>query len=222
MEIARLRVSGVKVHVLSKKTITAGMIGAEISLEFDDPAWDNLQKTVVFNGNTVKDVINPGMVIPVPPEVMSSPARALYVGVFGTNSDKNVAIPTLWANLGEIHTAADPSGDETTNPSIPVYAQLLELKTGPQGPQGNQGIPGKTPVKGVDYFTDDDIAEIVREVRESYSGEVDVKTDETLIMKDGVLSVNTTDLMEKDNTLPITSAGVFATVGNIEALLKTI
>ena len=47
-------------------------------------------------------------------------------------------------------------------------------------------------------------------------------TDETLTLKDGVLSVNTTNDMEQDNTLPITSAGVFATVGNIEALLKTI
>ena len=48
-------------------------------------------------------------------------------------------------------------------------------------------------------------------------------TDKTLnLSEDGVLSVNTTDQMEQDNTLPITSAGVFATVGNIEALLKTI
>lgn len=51
---------------------------------------------------------------------------------------------------------------------------------------------------------------------------IDFKTDETLTLKDGVLSVNTTDLMERDNTLPITSAGVYATVGNIEALLNTI
>ena len=48
------------------------------------------------------------------------------------------------------------------------------------------------------------------------------QTDKTLTLKDGVLSVNTTNDMEQDNTLPITSAGVFATVGNIEALLKTI
>lgn len=47
-------------------------------------------------------------------------------------------------------------------------------------------------------------------------------TDETLTLKDGILSVNTTDQMEQDNTLPITSAGVYTTVGNIEALLKTI
>ena len=54
------------------------------------------------------------------------------------------------------------------------------------------------------------------------SGNVDFRTDETLTLKDNVLSVNTTNNMEQDNTLPITSAGVFATVGNIEALLKTI
>lgn len=48
------------------------------------------------------------------------------------------------------------------------------------------------------------------------------ETDGTLTLKDGILSVNTTNQMEQDNTLPITSAGVYATVGNIEALLKTI
>lgn len=42
------------------------------------------------------------------------------------------------------------------------------------------------------------------------------------ITEDGLLSVNTTDQMEQDNTLPITSAGVYTTVGNIEVLLKTI
>ena len=54
------------------------------------------------------------------------------------------------------------------------------------------------------------------------SENVAFKIDETLTLKDGVLSVNTTNNMEQDNTLPITSAGVYATVGNIEALLKTI
>lgn len=51
---------------------------------------------------------------------------------------------------------------------------------------------------------------------------VQFETDNTLVLKDGILSVNTTNQMEQDNTLPITSAGVYATVGNIEALLKTI
>ena len=51
---------------------------------------------------------------------------------------------------------------------------------------------------------------------------VNFAVDKTLTIKNGILSVNTTDLMERDNTLPITSAGVYATVGNIEALLNTI
>lgn len=53
-------------------------------------------------------------------------------------------------------------------------------------------------------------------------GNVDFQVGETLKLENGILSVNTTDNVEQDNTLPITSAGVFATVGNIEALLKTI
>lgn len=47
-------------------------------------------------------------------------------------------------------------------------------------------------------------------------------TDETLSLKNGVLGVNTATDVEGDNTLPITSAAVFETVGNIEILLKTI
>lgn len=74
---------------------------------------------------------------------------------------------------------------------------------------------------------EDDLYEQVASSIENYleknpPGGVDFETDNTLILKDGILSVNTTDQMEQDNTLPITSAGVYATVGNIEALLKTI
>jgi len=46
--------------------------------------------------------------------------------------------------------------------------------------------------------------------------------DETLSLKNGVLSVNTADTAEEDNTLPITSAAVFTEIGNINVLLGTI
>lgn len=42
------------------------------------------------------------------------------------------------------------------------------------------------------------------------------------LTEDGVLNVRTTGEAEEDNTLPITSAGVYAIVGNIGALLDTI
>ena len=134
----------------------------------------------------------------------------------------------------------------------PVGAQGEKGETGPQGPQGPQGIqgekgeigkdgytpikgidyfdgqPGKdgyTPIKGTDYFTESDKQEIAKkaaELVEAPGGGVDFETDNTLTLSNGILSVNTTNDIEKDNTLPITSAGVYATVGNIEALLKTI
>ncbi len=44
----------------------------------------------------------------------------------------------------------------------------------------------------------------------------------TLKMENGVMRVNTAPSVEQDNTLPITSAAVFAEVGNINALLETI
>lgn len=50
-----------------------------------------------------------------------------------------------------------------------------------------------------------------------------IKTDDTLkVSAEGVLSVNTADAPEADNTRPITAAAVHTTVGNIEVLLATI
>lgn len=54
------------------------------------------------------------------------------------------------------------------------------------------------------------------------SGGTSFTTDETLSLKNGVLSVNRATAVEQDNTLPITSAAVYTEVGNINALLSTI
>ena len=100
--------------------------------------------------------------------------------------------------------------------------------TGAAGAQGEPGKDGADGKDGEDYvLTNEDkqeIAEMAAELVDvpDSGGNVDFQVDETLSLKDGILSVNTTNDMEQDNTLPITSAGVFATVGNIEALLKTI
>ena len=105
---------------------------------------------------------------------------------------------------------------------------------GPQGEKGDKGDPGEPGKDGADgkdgedyVLTNEDkqeIAEMAAELVDvpDSGGNVNFQTNETLTLKDGVLSVNTTNNMEQDNTLPITSAGVYATVGNIEALLKTI
>lgn len=55
----------------------------------------------------------------------------------------------------------------------------------------------------------------------SSGGNADFRTDETLTLKNGVWSVNTTDRMEQDNTLPISSAAVYAIMGNITGEART-
>lgn len=75
---------------------------------------------------------------------------------------------------------------------------------------------------------EDGLSDQVAEEVKSYltenppSGGVDFETADTLSLTDGILSVNTANVAEAGNTLPITSAAVHAQIGNIEALLQTI
>lgn len=64
--------------------------------------------------------------------------------------------------------------------------------------------------------TEEEFAELLASVC------VEFKTDETLSLVDGVLSVNTAAVAEPDNTLPITSEAVHTQIGNINALLHSI
>lgn len=124
MELAKIRVSGVRAAAVYCLPIPKGIIGATVRFEYTDPMWDGLSKTVVFRGAAVKDVVNAGEVVTIPPEVVAQPVGSLCVGVYGVDAENNIAIPTLWADLGRIRGAADPSGDETTDDSLPVWAQI--------------------------------------------------------------------------------------------------
>ena len=55
-----------------------------------------------------------------------------------------------------------------------------------------------------------------------YVGGEDFKTDESLIMKDGVLCVNTVDEIIEDDSRPVTSGAVYGEFSKAVALLKTI
>lgn len=127
MEIAKVRVSGVKAARVDQGPgrweIPAGLVGGEIRFEYGQD-WAGLVKTVVFScGNVTKDVVNAGEVVTIPAEVVAKPERKLLVGVFGVDADCETATPTLWLE-GYVRSAADPSGDVSTDPALPVWAQL--------------------------------------------------------------------------------------------------
>lgn len=54
------------------------------------------------------------------------------------------------------------------------------------------------------------------------SGGIPYRIGEGLKVNSGVLSVDTADVVEQDNTKPVTSAAVHVEIGNIEVLLAAL
>lgn len=79
---------------------------------------------VFTNGVETRDVMLDGDECYIPHEVLAVPRVKVRVGVYGTDGE-NVILPTIWANLGDVHDAPDPSGDEATDPSLPIWAKIL-------------------------------------------------------------------------------------------------
>ena len=127
MKIAEVRVSGCRCETVRLEPIPRGIVGAVVAVEYPDPAWDSLRKTVVFRGAATKDVLDAGNEIVIPAEVVSKAGGSLYMGVYGVDAENHVAIPTIWTELGVIQGAATPSGDASTAPSLPVWAQIQAM-----------------------------------------------------------------------------------------------
>ena len=155
-------------------------------------AYDAKTARFVYPGGKYVDVVFYGASCPVP--VLHN-TIGVKVGVFA----------------GDLHTTTSAwfecdksilcgSGDPVP-PHDGAYAQIMELLNKLGGDMGAavEEYLKKHPVEGMKF-----------------------ETDETLTLEDGILSVNTADKVEQDNTLPITSAAVHVTVGNIETLLGTI
>lgn len=126
MRLFQLNVTKTKANAGAPIKIPMGIIGAEMVIRFSQE-WDGLTKTVVFRaGDVTKDVLNVQDTVVIPAECTQVVGTVLDVGVYGTDADNLVAIPTLWATLGTVYDATDPSGDTSTDPSLPIWAQLAD------------------------------------------------------------------------------------------------
>lgn len=123
-------------QMTERETLTSGMVGKKVKLEFSSD-WTGMHKTVVFSADCVsRDVVDAGDVVSIPHEVLAEARKPLYVGVYGVSDDGRV-IPTVRVRGPFIQPGADPAGDEGTEPSLPVWAQLQaqidDLKGGLNG-----------------------------------------------------------------------------------------
>ena len=121
-----LDVSGASAIVRKQDILTSGMVGAKVVFCFDED-WDNLAKTAVFRaGKVTKDAIVVDSISEIPHEVLAAPGVPLEIGVYGTADNGSVVIPTVWAKTYNIKHGTDPSGDESLDPTLPVWAQMQE------------------------------------------------------------------------------------------------
>ena len=98
MKIAEVKVAKTTCETTRLAPIPRGIVGAVVAVEYTDSTWDGLQKTVVFRSAVTKDVLDVGSEVAIPAEVVSRAGVNLYMGA--------------------------PSGDSSTDPSLPVWAQI--------------------------------------------------------------------------------------------------
>jgi hypothetical protein len=159
MEGIKIEVTGNIARIVQKpQKITSGTVGMTAEFTFDS-IWDGLGKTAVFRACDEKRIVPvfDGAVV-VPWEVLKEPNVWLSVGVYGTNTDGTLAIPTIWANVCVIRAGATADGDPSADPTPPVWdqlnAEIEKLKDaidngeggssgGGSGGDGSDGTPGK-------------------------------------------------------------------------------
>ena len=118
------RFTGADGVMTASETITTGMMGKQVKLEFSEE-WKDLNKTAVFTAGVVtRDVVGVEDVVVIPAEVLEKAGQSLYVGVYGTDADGTVAIPTIRVQGPLIQPGASPSGDPSTMEDLPVWAQI--------------------------------------------------------------------------------------------------
>lgn len=199
--------------------------------------WEGMERLAVFCGAGVERsvLLGPDNLCKIPQEVLASPGGNLYVGVYGTRNGDTV-MPTMEACLGKIHRGSQPA-EVSTPPSPGVYEQLLEearsakaiaesvRKDADEGKfQGEPGLgfpPGGLKDQVLIKNSDDDFD--TRWLYLSGGGSIpDQLGNGLMIDHEGRLAVNTADQAQTDNTLPITSAAVAVSLGNIDVLLSAL
>lgn len=100
---------------------------------------------------------------------------------------------------------------------------------GPEGPQGEQGVKGDKPVKGVDYYTPDDVAQIEYAVQvyvdgKGYAKASDVAVDlsKKVSIEPGKSLVSDAEIARLANVTNYDDAGVRAEITQVDGKVDTV
>ena len=111
---------------VQSEPLTSGMVGQPIHFEYSHD-FDGLAVTAVFtDGKNTVDVVNPGNECVIPHEVLTTVGAMVKVGIYAVRGNELV-IPTVYANIGTVLNGAEPSGDVSADPTLPVWAQTQAM-----------------------------------------------------------------------------------------------
>lgn len=111
---------------VQSEPLTSGMVGQTIEFEYSTD-FDGLALTAVFtNGKTTVDALNPDKQCAIPHEVLDIVGAVVRVGIYAVKGNELI-IPTVYATIGIVLKGADPSGDASVDPTLPVWAQIKGL-----------------------------------------------------------------------------------------------
>lgn len=166
-----VKVDAARAACIKLERLTDGMVGAKIEFQFS-PEWEGLTKIAVFtNPVTTKDVLLETNECEIPWEVLSEKHKRVRVGVYGMEGT-NIVLPTVYADIGVVFPAAEPSGDPSAKATPELWAQATDMaqkafNTADEAVQvaaevradadagafrGEKGDPGFSPVVSVEPF----------------------------------------------------------------------
>ena len=121
-----VKVDAARAACIKLERLTDGMVGAKIEFQFS-PEWEGLTKIAVFtNPVTTKDVLLETNECEIPWEVLSEKHKRVRVGVYGMDGT-DIVLPTVYADIGVVFPAAEPSGDPSAKATPELWAQATDM-----------------------------------------------------------------------------------------------
>lgn len=197
---------------------TRDSYGTEVLQILPGEGWQGLQITATFvtpQGATRMAVPDTGL-LAVPPQATAAALNPTAPGkiVFAGTAQGVQRITTNLPYLVSDHAAVDGQ-DPAPTPSVweQYVTQLTAVVEAAVPPTGSPGQVLTKTEDGTIWATPSG---------GGGGGGYTIGPGLKLDPESNILSVDTADAVEEDNTRPVTSAAVFTTVGNIDALLATI
>ena len=115
--------TGVSGSMTEQERLTSGMVGKQVRIVLSED-WEGLDCTLVFTaGDLCRTVPLTGSTATIPEDILRYPFRKLLVGVYGTNNDNTLVIPTVLAEGPFVELGANPYADPVAV-ALPVWQTL--------------------------------------------------------------------------------------------------